>query len=134
MSKVIGILIVLLLLLGAWQLQKFWTKFKKEEEGTKNPPAASAPAQSQLPGMPENLEASLAAAQTKGAPGIKAWLSLYRRAVRDPRLASIELDYVVLVANSNPAEAKKVFSEVKARVAPGSPVYPRIQSLEKTFQ
>lgn len=132
MTKVIGILIVLLLLLGAWQLQKFWTRFKKEEEGTKNPPPAVAPAQ--LPGMPANLEASLAAAQTKGAPGIKAWLAMYRRAVRDPRLASIELDYVVLVASSNPAEAKKVFGEVKARVDPGSPVYPRIQSLEKTFQ
>jgi hypothetical protein len=44
------------------------------------------------------------------------------------------LDYVVLVANDNPAEARKTFIRVKQRVPRESPVYPRVKQLEKAYQ
>ena len=52
----------------------------------------------------------------------------------DPRLAWIELDYVVEVAPSDPAAARKVFAQVKARLTPTSPVYSRMQQLEKPYE
>ena len=80
------------------------------------------------------LENTLAKAQQSGAAGLREWLNQYRRYVADPRLAWIELDYCVLVARENPTEARRIFAEVKARVAPTSPVYPRIKQLEKTYE
>lgn len=132
MSKAIGTLIVLLLVVGAWQFQKFWNRFKEKEEAQGTVPAA-APTGNQLSGMPANLEPSLNGAKQKGAAGLKQWLQLYRRAVADPRLASIELDYVVLISREDPAEAKRVFAEVKKRTPPNSPLYSRIKTLEKTY-
>jgi len=54
--------------------------------------------------------------------------------VQDPRKAWIELDYCVMVAREDPAEAKRVFRDVKARTAASSPVWPRIQKLQKTYE
>lgn len=88
----------------------------------------------QLPGLPPKLEPSLQIALKQGARGLRIWLKNYRGYVQDPRLAWIELDYAVLVAQKDPAEAKRVFAEVKSRVAPGSPVYGRIKQLEKTYE
>jgi hypothetical protein len=44
------------------------------------------------------------------------------------------LDYVVLVAKDDPAEARRVFTRVKTRTSTTSPVYPRIESLAKTYE
>ncbi len=132
--------LALLLIIGAiWggkQLFNYWeaVKAKKEIEdrgGVSSPaPAASAV----LPGLPANLEASLQAAQKQGAPGLKNWLNLYRPYVSDPRLAAIELDYIVLISSTNPQEARRLFTLVKQRTATNSPVYPRVKRLEKTYQ
>jgi len=54
--------------------------------------------------------------------------------VQDPRKAWIQLDYVLLLTRQNPQEAKRVFNEVKDRTLPNSPVWPRIQSMEKSYQ
>ena len=54
--------------------------------------------------------------------------------VEDPRKAWIELDYCVAVAREDTSEAKRVFKEVKERTPTSSPVWPRIQQLEKTYQ
>ncbi len=54
--------------------------------------------------------------------------------VHDPRLAWIELDYVVLISATDPVEAKRVFQAVKKRTAADSPIYPRIRSLEKNYE
>ena len=64
------------------------------------------------------------------------WLEKAKRSpqIKDPRLAWIELDYVLKVSASNPAEAKRVFIEVKQRIPTDSPVYPRIKSLEKNYE
>jgi len=87
-----------------------------------------------LSGLPYQYEASLKAAQQQGADALGNWLKLYGPAVQDPRKAWIQLDYVLLLTRQNPQEAKRVFNEVKDRTLPNSPVWPRIQSMEKSYQ
>jgi len=84
--------------------------------------------------LPANLELSLQAAQKQGAAGLKNWFKLYRPYVSDPRLAALELDYIVLISSSNPQEARQLFAAVKQRTPTNSPVFPRIKQLEKTYQ
>jgi hypothetical protein len=92
----------------------------------------------QLQGMPgqnpTQLEATLRAAQSQGAEALKNWLKTYGRAVQDPRKAWIELDYCTMISREDPNEAKRIFAEVKNRTPPSSPVWPRIQKLEKTYE
>jgi len=88
----------------------------------------------QLPGVPNQLEASLKAAQNSGATELKNWLKTYDRLIQDPRKAWIELDYCLLVSRANPSEARRVFAEVRSRTPESSPVWQRITKLEKTFE
>jgi hypothetical protein len=135
-------LLTLLLIIGAiWggkQLYDYWetVKAKKETEdrGGAPPPATTPAASAALPGLPANLEASLQAAQKQGVAGLKNWLNLYRPYVSDPRLAAIELDYIVLIGSTNPQEARRLFSAVRQRTPSNSPVYERVKRLEKTYQ
>ena len=108
------------------------TEREAREQARRPPPVVPE----RLEGLPSQLEPSLQEAQKKGAAGLKAWLDQYKRSplVKDPRLAWIELDYVVGIAAENPLAAKRVFSEVKKRTPPESPVYPRIKELEKTYE
>jgi hypothetical protein len=134
--------LVLLLIIGAiWggkQLYNYWetVKAKKETEdrGGAPPPAPAPAASAVLPGLPANLEASLQAAQKQGVAGLKNWLNLYRPYVSDPRLAAIELDYIVLISSTNPQEARRLFAAVRQRTPNNSPIYPRIKQLERTYQ
>jgi hypothetical protein len=87
-----------------------------------------------LTGLPSALEASLQAAQSEGAKAMGDWLKQYRPYVKDPRLAWIELDYVVLVSLQDAKEARRVFQSVKERIPPNSPVFDRVKKLEKTYQ
>jgi hypothetical protein len=135
-------LLALLLIIGAiWGGKRFYhywetVKAKKqtEDRGGAPPPTPAPAAAAVLSGLPANLEASLQAAQKQGVAGLKNWLSLYRRYVSDPRLAAIELDYIVLVSSTNPQEARRLFAVVKQRTPTNSPVYPRVKQLEKTYQ
>jgi hypothetical protein len=86
-----------------------------------------------LPGLPSTFEASLQKAQSQGAAAMKEWLRLYRAYASDPRLAWIELDYVILLSREDPGEARRVFQSVKSRVSHTSPVYERVKKLEKTY-
>ena len=132
----------MLLILGAiWggkQLYNYWetvrAKKETEDRGGAPPPATTPAATAALPGLPANLEASLQAAQRQGGAGLKNWLNLYRPHVSDPRLAAIELDYIVLITSTNPQEARRTFTAVKQRTPTNSPVYPRVKRLEKTYQ
>jgi len=96
------------------------------------PPPATGDAA--LPGLPDNFAPSLDAAQSQGASALKAWLDRYGRFVQDPRLAAIQLDYVVLVSRDDPREAKRVFQEVKARIPANSPLAGRIKRLANTYE
>ena len=134
MTKLIVLLVVVAVLYGGWNLFLYWDKVKNEEETSKKQAAAAAINPDQLPGIPWNLESSLQAARKQGATGLHNWLIAYDRSVQDPRKAWLQLDYCILIAQKDPAEAKRVFKEVKDRTPPSSPVYPRIKSLEKTYE
>ena len=83
--------------------------------------------------MPANFEPSLQAAQAQGAQALKTWLERYASHIQDPKLAAIQLDYVVLLSRSDPAEAKRIFTAVKQRVPKNSPVYERLKRLDATY-
>ena len=89
-----------------------------------------------LPGLPYQLAPKVAERQKAGPVAFKAFIDQCKQlpGVKDPRLAWMELDYVVMISGSDPVEAKKIFWEVKKRTPENSPVYPRIKSLEKTYE
>ena len=134
MTKIIAAVIILLVLWGGWELFFYWERVKNEQEDQKKQTAAAVINGDSLPGLPGDLENSLKSAQNLGANGLKNWLKAYAGRVQDPRKAWIELDYCLMVSGSTPAEAKRVFGEVKNRVPQSSPVYPRIKEMERTYQ
>lgn len=135
MKVLITIALIVGALVGGWKLLEYWDDVAKEREAKQEALAAQLDPK-QLPGLPYQLEQPLQEAYKKNAPGLKDWLEKAKRSpqIKDPRLAWIELDYVVRLSLENPVEAKRVFAEVKKRVPPGSPVYPRIKALEKTLE
>lgn len=134
MSKVIGVAILLILGFAGWRFAAYYREVNRQIEQRNNHrwEQTSPPAES--PGMPSALEPSLAAAKTKGASEFKKWLRQYRRYVQEPRLSEIELDYVIIVGQSDPAEARRVFANVQKRNEDSSPLAARIQRLAKTYQ
>src|SRR5437867_3984551 len=138
MRQFLAVLLIVGAIWGGKQLFNYWeaVKAKKETEdrGGAPPPNTIPAASAVLPGLPANLEASLQAAQKQGVAGLKNWLNFYRPYVSDPRLAAIELDYIVLISSTNPQEARRLFAVVKQRTPANSPVYPRVKQLEKTYQ
>jgi len=133
-TKVIGVLAVVLVLFGGFKLFLYFERVKNEREIEQKQAAAALVIGDQLEGLPQSLASSLQAAQTRGAAGLRNWLKTYGHAVQDPRKAWIELDYIVLLARESPAEARKLFAEVKQRTPPSSPVWPRIKQLQATFE
>lgn len=133
MTKVITILIIVVVLYGGWQLFFYWERVKNEEETQKKQVAASVVVGEQLPGLPDQLEFSLKKAKENGPKALGEWLKTYGARVQDPRKAWIELDYCVMLSSENPAEARRIFADVKRRTPQSSPIWPRIHSLEKTF-
>ena len=132
-TKLIGILIILIVLYGGWKLFEYWETVNANKEKAK---AEETIRPEQLPGLPSQFEAPLAAAYNEGTVGLKKWLDRYQPAAQDPRLAWIQLDYVVLITKDKPAEAKKVFAQVKGRIKPDWPVQvqKRVQKLAKTYE
>jgi hypothetical protein len=134
MTKLIGILIIVLMIWGGYEVYVLWDNYDKDQDlKTKAEEDARNFSPESLQGMPAGLEETYKMAQTRGAVGIRNWLKAYGARVEDPRKAWIELDYVVQVARDDPAEAKKVFADVKARIPETSKIYPRIKQLEKTY-
>jgi hypothetical protein len=97
-------------------------------------PAEDASGGASLPGLPSYLEGSLEEARQRGPEALGQWLRRWRKQVQDPRLASIELDYVVLLNLKDHKAARELFLEVKSRVPPGSPVSSRIRMLEPAYE
>lgn len=133
MTKLIGIVFIVLAGWGVFALWEYWDKYNtgkdlKEQEALKTQVRPE-----QLPGITYQLEQAYEKAQKNGAPGIRNWLKAFHNNVQDPRLAWIELDYVVAVSQEDPAEARRVFAEVKERTPKDSPVYQRVKDLEKTY-
>jgi len=135
MRVLIGILIALLLCLGGWKIWEHWQKVNEQQEGgLKTEPVEIRP--EQLTGLPWQLEQKLSEAKQRGPKTFKQFIDTWRNSpgVGDPRLAWIELDYVTMVATTDPVEAKKIFHDVKNRVSTNSPIYPRIRSLAKAYE
>ena len=124
-------LITLALIIGLYLLGKAIVDGYQAQERKKNPQQQKTA--TVLEGLPPQFEESLAAAQGQGAPGLKAWLQKYGRYASDPRLADIQLDYVVLVSRTDPSEAKRFFQAVRSRTPKTSPVHQRVKRLEPTY-
>ena len=124
-------LITLVLILGLYLLGKaVFEKFQADQQ--KSNPQQEIKAKV-LEGLPPQFEPSLEAAQAQGAPALRDWLRKYGQYASDPRLADIQLDYVVLVSRSDPVEARQLFRAVKHRTPKTSPVYNRIERLDPTY-
>jgi hypothetical protein len=134
MTKLIAILIIAVVLWGGWQMFFYWERVKNEEESEKKQAIATAVVPEQLPGMAFQLEPGLKAAQNAGAAAFKNWLNTTGRTVVDPRKAWIELDYCLVISKADPAEARRLFAEVKKRTPESSPVWPRIKKLERSYE
>ena len=134
MKVLIAIVLMVGAIFGGWQGYTYWIQVEAQNKEKEESAAQPQIAGNQLPGLPSTLEGILQASQAKGATGLHQFLIQYGRTISDPRLASIELDYVVLVAQKDPAEAKKVFARVKERTPATSPVYVRMKQLEKTYE
>ena len=134
-KTVLSIVFAVLIIFGGWLVFREWSKYSSGNDIKEDEAAAAQVINPQtLPGMPNGLEQSYGMAQTAGATGLKNWLKLYGDSVQDPRRAWIELDYVVLIARTDPVEAKKIFADIKDRIPTNSPVYPRIKHLQKTYE
>jgi hypothetical protein len=135
MKIFIAILIVVGVVFGGYKLFEYWETVSKEKDKQKQSETSQLDPRS-LPGIPSQAEPALQEAYNKGTQGLKEWLDSARRSplIKDPRLAWIELDYMVRVSRENPVEAKRIFAEVKKRTTPDSPVYRRIKELEKTYE
>ena len=134
MTKLIAVLIVALVLFAAWHVVMYYDKVQNEKESEQKQAAAARVDGDSLPGLPYQLQDSLRAAEQQGATGLGNWLKVYGPSVQDPRRAWIELDYCVQIARDNPAEARRIFAEVKQRTPPSSRIWPRIKELAKTYE
>jgi hypothetical protein len=130
MTKLIAVVILLAVLYGGWELFFYW----ENEENTQKKQAAAIVSGEQLEGMPPQMEPMLKAAESQGAEGLRNWLKVYGHSIHDPRKAWIELDYCLLISREDPAEAKRLFAGIKSRTPETSPVWPRIQKLEKAYE
>jgi hypothetical protein len=135
MTKAIVILVVLLALAVGWKIFLYYDELSHDEYVAKKEAAAAViTSGEQLSGLPYQLEPSFKTAQNGGVNAMRAWLKANGPKVQEPRKTWIELDFCVALARESPGEARKLFAEIKQRTQPSSPVWPRIKSLEKTYE
>ncbi len=134
MRVLVGILIVLVLCVGGWKVWEHWQKVSEQQEGGPRLEPRVEIRPDSLQGLPYQLVSQLTEAQQRGPQTMKQFIETWRGSMKDPRLAWIELDYVNMIATSDPLEAKKIFLAVKQRVPTNSVIFPRIQALSKTYE
>ncbi len=132
MTKLITALILIVAIYCGYQLFVYWEQVDNEEQTQQKRSAQFNP--DSLPGLPRQLENSFQTAQQQGPAAMRNWLKIYGDQVQDPRKAWIELDFCVAIARNNPAEARRIFAEVKARTVSNSPIWPRVKQLEKSLE
>ena len=136
MKAAISILLVLGFIFGVYKIWDYWDNLDRKRVQSIEQAEKEAIRGESLPGLPQALEADLTKAKADGPRATKAFIERIKGSplVADPRLAWIEIDYVVAVSLQDPIEAKRVFREVKQRVTPDSPVFKRIKELEKAYE
>lgn len=127
------VLTVVLILAVIWAVVKFFNFAKTEVARHEQVDTARRSAPGKLPGLPAELEDSLAAAQREGANAFRRWIAQHRAQIGEPRLTEIELDFVVLTGRTNPGEARGVLNLVKQRIKPDHPQYKRFQQLDRAY-
>lgn len=127
------VLTILLIAAAIWAGLKFFRFAQTEVTRHEQADSSRRYAPGKLPGLPAELEASLAAAQREGAAAFRRWLAQHRAEIREPRLTEIELDFVVLTGGNNPAEARSVLNRIKQRIKPEHPQYRRFQQLDRAY-
>lgn len=133
-KALLTIAIVAIVGLGAWYIFEYWQKVDAEKASDQKQAESTQVNPDTLPGLPDGWDTSLHAAEQGGASALGNWLKIYGNGVHDPRKAWIQLDYVVMITRDNPGEAKRLFGDVKDRTDPKSPVWPRIQAMQKTYE
>lgn len=140
MKALIAIFIVLVAAFLFNELVGFYNKTSRPGAGSgvveapaHHPESATVTGES-LPGLPPFLESSLTQAQQQGAEELGKWLKNWSKQVQDPRLAWIELDYVVLLNLKDHKAARERFLQIKARITPGSAAYDRLIKLEPAYE
>jgi hypothetical protein len=133
-TKLITIAIVVVLIFVGCRIFVYYEQVANQQEEERKDAAAALVVGDQLPGIPSELEESLRAARNQGANGLTNWLKSYGTMIQDPRKAWIELDYVVMIGRDKPYEARRMFADIKERTPASSPVYPRIQRLQRSYE
>ena len=136
MKIVIALIIFLMVAFLGYTLWDHWQEVNEQKRASQEAATGADIDPRKLPGLPQQLESKLDEAQRGGLVKFKVFIDGIKQLkdVKDPRLAWIELDYVVMLSHSNPVEAKKLFWEIKKRTPENSPIYPRIRTLEKTYE
>lgn len=133
MTKAIWVLIVLVVGYLGYLLFLQWEKAKGDDAARQKEAAAQVINGDTLVGMPYQLETSFRNARQQGPVALQTWFKANEAQLADPRKAWIQLELAVLMTRENPAEAKRIYAAVKGRVPPSSPVYPKVQELERTL-
>lgn len=126
-------LTVVLVLAAVWAGAKFLNYIREEIQRHEQRDHRGRYAPGKLPGLPAELEASLAAAQQAGPASLQRWLATHRPEIAEPRLTEIELDYVVLAGRTSVAEARRVLNQIQARIAPTHPQHKRFRQLHEAY-
>jgi hypothetical protein len=136
MKILISIVIVLAVGIGGYKLWEHWNLVKEQGILERKAAAGADIDPDRLPGLPVQLQPKVREAQQAGPEVFKRFIDSCKRFpdVKDPRLAWMELDYMVMISSTDPVEAKKIFFEVKKRTPTDSPIYPRIKALEKSYE
>ena len=136
MKVLLSILIVLIICVGGWKIWDHWQTVQAQQEAGLRREENVNLRPEEIPGLPYQLEPKLAEARSRGAKTLKQFIDTWKGSpeVKDPRMAWIELDYVTMIAASDPLEAKKIFLDVKSRIKTNSMIYPRIRSLSKAYE
>lgn len=127
------VLTVVLIAAALWAGLKFFRYAKSEVARQEQTDSPQRYAPGRLPGLPLELEDSLAVAQRGGVNAFRRWMAQHRGQIREPRLTAIELDFVVLTGRNNPTEARGVLNLIKQRITPQHPQYRRFQQLDQAY-
>ncbi len=134
MSKLLWALAIGLILWGFYGAYHAWELHLESQESQRKEAASKIIVPQRLPGLPWELESSLADAQRQGALALGNWLAVCGTRLQDPRKGWIELDYCVMIASKSPQAARHVFAEVSRRTPPSSPIWSRVQELRKSYE
>ncbi len=130
MRQFLTVVVVMVVLWAGWRFVDF-ARHEVRQNEERDTSGRYAPGK--LPGLPVELEAGLATAQSAGADALGRWLGQHRAEIAEPRLTEIELDYVVLAGRTSTAEARRVLNGIKPRIQPNHALFKRFQQLDTAY-